>query len=301
MLVQVDLWCIACVYLYNAGLLKPVSHKVNILSIYGKMIEQLDYPAPLAGIMEPNVKQGHQCPEDLQEFALHHKVHRHSSRKDIILDLESTFRRLKQRGSVPKAELRLRYRDVVSKAETEIIHKGDFDIVLCTCSEAASGRVKTNLSPVQCIIDEAAMAMEPECLAAISKAYHVVLIGDHKQLQPVIDNRKAKENGLGTSLFERYAMLESDGSTPTLPFITLEVQYRMVSCFCAPIAKCITYLKLGAKLSHTAFVQLRKWYLTSSYLCVLLHLLDLSLQGTSQLWAPAWTICCLDYAACTYI
>lgn len=209
-----------------------MSGKVNILSIYGKMIEQVDYPAPLTGIMEPNVKQDHQCPEDLQEFALHHKVHRHSSRKDIIVDLESTFRRLNQRGSIPKAELRQCYRDIVREAEAEIIHKGNFDIVLCTCSVAASGLVKTNLSPVQCIIDEAAMAMEPECLGAISKAYHVVLIGDHKQLQPVIDNRKAKENGLGTSLFERYAMLERDGSTPTLPFITLRVQYRMVSSPC---------------------------------------------------------------------
>ena len=210
------------------GLLKPVSGKVNILSIYGKMIEQRDYDAPLTGIMEPNVKQDHQCPNDLQQFALHHKVHRHSSSKDVILGLESTLRRLRDKGSVPKAELRQRYKDVIKEAEQEIIQKGDFDIVLCTCSEAASGRVNENLHPVQCIIDEAAMAMEPECLAAISKAYHVVLIGDHKQLQPVIDNRKAKENGLGTSLFERYARLGTDDSAPALPFVTLRVQYRMV-------------------------------------------------------------------------
>ena len=221
---------VQCTYI-PLGLLKPMSHKVKILSIYGKMIERLDYPAPVTGIMEPKVKPGHQCPEDLQEFALHHKVHQQSSRKGVIMDLEAKIRRLNRRGAVPRAELRRRYKEVVSEAEEEIIHKGAFDIVLCTCSEAASGRVDNNLAPVQCIIDEAAMAMEPECLAAISNAFHVVLIGDHKQLQPVIDNRKAKENGLGTSLFERYAMLGTDGTT--LPFITmLRVQYRMVSYPC---------------------------------------------------------------------
>ena len=195
------------------------------------MIERLDYPAPSTGIMEPKVKPSHQCPEDLQEFALHHKVHQHSAFKAAINKLEVKFRDLSQRGAVPKSELRQRYKRLVENAEKDIIHKGAFDIVLCTCSEAASGRVNNNLAPVQCIIDEAAMAMEPECLAAISNAFHVVLIGDHKQLQPVIDNRKAKENGLGTSLFERYAMLGTDGTT--LPFITmLRVQYRMVSCPC---------------------------------------------------------------------
>ena len=244
-------------YLYS-GLLKPMSDKVNVLSIYGKMIEQLDYPAPLTGSMGPNAKRDHQCPDDLQEFALHHKVHRLSSRKDAILNLESTLRRLHDRGSIPKAELRRCYRNTIAEAEEEIIQKGEFDIVLCTCSEAASGRGNDSLAPVQCIIDEAAMAMEPECLAAISKAYHVVLIGDHKQLQPVIDNRKAKENGLGISLFERYARLGTDGSTPTLPFITLRVQYRMVSSSCC-IPAPGNYKLLIVKLCHTMCYKTVKW------------------------------------------
>lgn len=57
-------------------------------------------------------------------------------------------------------------------------------LVLCTCNEANSSRVTRNISPVQVIIDEAAMATEPESMAAIKLATeHVTLIGDHMQLQ----------------------------------------------------------------------------------------------------------------------
>jgi len=45
-----------------------------------------------------------------------------------------------------------------------------------------------------------------------------VLIGDHKQLKPIVINRDAKNLGLDRSLFERYA----DRA------IMLNEQYRMV-------------------------------------------------------------------------
>ena len=57
-------------------------------------------------------------------------------------------------------------------------------LVLCTCNEASSYRVTRNIAPVQVIIDEAAMATEPESMAAIKLASErVTLIGDHMQLQ----------------------------------------------------------------------------------------------------------------------
>jgi superfamily I DNA and/or RNA helicase len=36
-----------------------------------------------------------------------------------------------------------------------------------------------------------------------SQSQHLALIGDHKQLPPVIISREAKEGGLNISLFER--------------------------------------------------------------------------------------------------
>ena len=55
---------------------------------------------------------------------------------------------------------------------------------------------------------------------ACSKAEQVVLIGDHKQLQPIVKNKVARSLGLNISLFERYA---------NSPHMMLEEQYRMVS------------------------------------------------------------------------
>ena len=64
------------------------------------------------------------------------------------------------------------------------------------------------------------MCMELESLVPItcSKARQVVLIGDHKQLQPIIKDNLAMKLGLSVSMFERL----SERAT------MLELQYRMV-------------------------------------------------------------------------
>ena len=58
--------------------------------------------------------------------------------------------------------------------------------VFCTCNEACSVRVVDNIEPTHLIIDEAAMATEPETMIPIQLAEHVTLIGDYMQLQVVI-------------------------------------------------------------------------------------------------------------------
>ena len=64
------------------------------------------------------------------------------------------------------------------------------------------------------------MCLEPESLVPItsSGARQVVLIGDHKQLQPVIQDQVAKTLGLSVSMFERHSKRA----------MMLQVQYRMV-------------------------------------------------------------------------
>ena len=72
----------------------------------------------------------------------------------------------------------------------------------------------------QCIVDECGMCMEPESLVPItcSGVQQVVLIGDHKQLQPVIKDNLAVTLGLNVSMFERLSERAK----------MLELQYRMV-------------------------------------------------------------------------
>ena len=69
-------------------------------------------------------------------------------------------------------------------------------------------------------MDECGMCMEPESLVPItcSGARQVVLIGDHKQLQPVVQDHMAKTLGLSVSMFERHSKRA----------MMLKLQYRMV-------------------------------------------------------------------------
>lgn len=117
------------------------------------------------------------------------------------------------------------YMDVLKRAHDKLLQGARFDIVFCTCNEAAGMRVGEHISPRQCIIDECGMAHEPETIVPIGLCEHAVLIGDHKQLQPVIGYHPARENGLTTSLFERYA--ECRGGEQFVQ--KLKKQYRMVS------------------------------------------------------------------------
>ena len=142
---------------------------------------------------------------------------------------------------------------VIYEAERWVIRsvrKGQYyQVILCTCSAAGSHRVLAEVervnresarvttgnetvtknteivegacnNTIQCIVDEAGMCLEPETLIPIarSKAKQVVLIGDHKQLQPIVTNKAAMSLGLQISLFERYSHMA----------MMLEEQYRMV-------------------------------------------------------------------------
>lgn len=52
-----------------------------------------------------------------------------------------------------------------------------------------------------CIVDEASQITLPVCLGPIRMAKAFVLVGDHYQLPPLVQNREAQEGGLDVSLF----------------------------------------------------------------------------------------------------
>ena len=81
------------------------------------------------------------------------------------------------------------------------------------------------------------MASEPECIIPLELCEHVVLIGDHKQLQPVITYKTAAEHGLSTSLFQRYAE-KFEGQH----IKRLTIQYRMVSQFIILYIQFVDYI-----------------------------------------------------------
>eukprot|EP01017_Pseudomicrothorax_dubius_P007157 TRINITY_DN12173_c0_g1_i2.p1 TRINITY_DN12173_c0_g1~~TRINITY_DN12173_c0_g1_i2.p1 ORF type:complete len:460 (-),score=76.34 TRINITY_DN12173_c0_g1_i2:283-1662(-) len=99
------------------------------------------------------------------------------------------------------------------------------DIVCCTCSAAKDARL-SHLNFDVVIVDEASFATEPMCLQTFSDgAEKVILIGDTKQLGPVVKCREAELSGLGTSLFDRLLELG-------YPVQSLNVQFRMSPTLC---------------------------------------------------------------------
>lgn len=72
-----------------------------------------------------------------------------------------------------------------------------------------------------CIVDEASQITLPICLGPIRLAKTFVLVGDHNQLPPLVQNEEARVGGLDISLFK----LLSDTHPESV--VNLEHQYRM--------------------------------------------------------------------------
>jgi DNA replication ATP-dependent helicase Dna2 len=72
-----------------------------------------------------------------------------------------------------------------------------------------------------CVVDEASQITLPVCLGPIRMAKTFVLVGDHYQLPPLVQNREAQEGGLDVSLFKLLSDRHPEAVT------TLRHQYRM--------------------------------------------------------------------------
>ena len=196
--------------------------ELKLLRLYGNAHGRIDFPGSY--IFQENLLSyggESKTTDGFRQHALHFLI-----REDCpeLVDIEERFRKIEDTVSTPK--LLLKHKELIKKREEMIIGR-NYDIILATCNECAGRRLlmlRDYERVAHVIVDESGMANEPETIAAINLSNHVVLIGDHKQLQPVIKNTLARENGLGTSLFQRYAEnFEHDC------LFTLESQYRMVS------------------------------------------------------------------------
>jgi len=89
-------------------------------------------------------------------------------------------------------------------------------VVAATTSTAGSRAMRECDFDVA-VVDEASQLAEPDALAAINRADRFALVGDHRQLPPVV----RAENDLATSLFERLIEEHPDAA------VALDRQYRM--------------------------------------------------------------------------
>ncbi|KAL1500352.1 hypothetical protein AB1Y20_013015 [Prymnesium parvum] len=83
-------------------------------------------------------------------------------------------------------------------AEAAVLHRAA--VVVCTCSAAAEARVSSRTFHFL-LIDEAAQALEPEAVIPFTNGVqHAVLVGDHKQLGPIVQTRQLQASGFAKSL-----------------------------------------------------------------------------------------------------
>ena len=201
--------------------------------MYGHAIEARDFPGPHCEKEAFQLSESeYRCPQWAQTYALHFRIRSIPIQlSQDLREMEKMFSEECKQGHIPGAAMCQWWKDLVSEVEQTVLNQ-NFDIVLCTCNESASKRIAQRLRGtgkprvLQCIVDECGMAYEPETIVPMSLCEHAILLGDHKQLQPIIEYKPAKDNGLTTSLFERYA--KSRGKTVCT---MLDIQYRMVRFF----------------------------------------------------------------------
>ncbi|XP_062574961.1 helicase with zinc finger domain 2-like isoform X5 [Saccostrea cucullata] len=194
----------------------------KIVRMYGSSLENIVFPLPGRDYTSKTSCRDNRPDPQLEDVSLHHLIRMQGKPSaEELRNYDNMFRNnpsFSDHGEIQN------YKKLLSKAcQEELKH---YDVIFCTTAVATNARFlkATHGNVYQMIIDEAGMCTEPETLAPIiaTKAEQVVLIGDHKQLQPVVLCSEAASLGLEKSLFERYA----DRA------VFLNCQYRMHPRIC---------------------------------------------------------------------
>ncbi|CAM4514372.1 unnamed protein product [Leuciscus chuanchicus] len=189
------------------GVLKP-------LRIYCDQMEMREFP-----YLDSNLKlcrrsfRDEKPKEELRDITLMYLVRKPENPfSEKITTLE---------GSLTEDEID-EYRKVLKEAHQHEIRK--CDVVLCTCASALKPEIREVMDFRQILIDECAMATEPEAFIPLVSynPQQIVLLGDHKQIRPIVQCALVKKMGMQRSLFERYMDLA----------IMLDTQYRMHEEIC---------------------------------------------------------------------
>ncbi|XP_069126262.1 3'-5' exoribonuclease HELZ2-like isoform X4 [Argopecten irradians] len=212
-----------------------ISHDApKLIRMYGQAYEYLDYPVP------GKISSSHRSIRDSKpdeylidkNVVLHHVIREPG--KPYAAELKEFDKKFHDNSRAASIEDIDKYQEILSKATREEIK--NYDVILCTTSMAGNPKLlkATKDRVYQCIIDECGMCTEPECMVPpiATRAEQVVLIGDHKQLQPIILCREAADLGLETSLFERYAKLGKKKQNLNMKYTMLVWQYRMNPKIC---------------------------------------------------------------------
>jgi len=149
----------------------------------------------------------------------------HTAVDNILLKIRDDNIPIFRIGSVNKVHREVQsFADIsgVPKRTMEELHRvwQESKVVATTCLGVNHGIFNARTFNY-CIVDEASQITLPVCLGPIRMARTFILVGDHYQLPPLVQNKEAQEGGLDVSLFK----LLSDAQPDSV--VHLEHQYRM--------------------------------------------------------------------------
>lgn len=203
-----------------SGYLMRLGDKLKPLRVYSQQVEMLDYPFPESNMqVSPRTLRQEPSNPELRGITLHHRMR--LEQNEFSGQIKEFDRRIKNKEKLTEVELK-EYKDVLRKARKYEYRQ--HDVILCTCTQSSTPGLTKTLSARQILIDECAMATEPETLIPLvcNNPEKIVLIGDHKQLQPVVSNVQVRKLGMGKSLFQRHVQKT----------LMLDTQYRMHQDIC---------------------------------------------------------------------
>ncbi|XP_069544395.1 3'-5' exoribonuclease HELZ2, partial [Brachyistius frenatus] len=203
--------------------------RLRPLRVYSQQVEMLDYPFPDPTLQfsQRTLRQD-RSKQELRSITLHHRMrqdHNIFSEPIKAFDERIKLAQEKKGPQLMASEVKI-YKKLLRDAREFELRQ--HDIILCTCTQASTPSLTKTVSARQILIDECAMATEPQAMIPLvcNKPEKIVLIGDHKQLRPIVRNERVKKLGMAKSLFERYYTMHESRA------VMLETQYRMHEDIC---------------------------------------------------------------------
>uniref|UniRef100_K7G1I5 Helicase with zinc finger 2 n=1 Tax=Pelodiscus sinensis TaxID=13735 RepID=K7G1I5_PELSI len=204
-----------------AEMLLKMKGSLKPLRVYGEMMELMEFPYPGSNRHVSRKAMRDAKPKsELSEIILHHRIRQPPN--PLSPQIREFDARVKKGEAISEDEVK-KHKGLLSEARAWELQR--HNVILCTCSAASAASLVEHLNVKQILIDECAMSTEPETLIPLvsyERAEKVILLGDHKQLRPVVQNDFCKNLGMETSLFERYR----DQA------LMLDTQYRMQREIC---------------------------------------------------------------------
>uniref|UniRef100_A0A3Q2CPH5 Helicase with zinc finger domain 2-like n=1 Tax=Cyprinodon variegatus TaxID=28743 RepID=A0A3Q2CPH5_CYPVA len=206
---------------------------LRILRIYGKQVEAVEYPYPNCDLQfsHRSLRQERSKPElrycpvfnHYRAITMHHRMREPANPSSN--EIKKFDERISRGDDLTSDEVK-EYKKLLKEAR--IYELKQHDVILCTCTQSSTPILHSTVSARQILIDESAMATEPQTLIPLvcNDPEKVVLIGDHKQLQPIVKNPSVKRLGMSRSLFERYYTIHHKSA------VMLDTQYRMHQDIC---------------------------------------------------------------------